>query len=188
MSNKKTIIIMILAVSFVAAIVIGATYAWYSYENASTAINGTTIKEAPAVIFSQTEFIKDSEIVPIQDKDRYNYATKNSFLVTMGTNLSKYEVNIQISLKNINISEELKTSNYKYELLCDDNIIASSDFSNLSTDKIDLIPMTLLKPETYPHTYKYELLIWLSDNGEKQNDLMNKSFSAQISVISAVKK
>ena len=103
MSNKKTIIIMILAVSFVAAIVIGATYAWYSYENASTAINGTTIKEAPAVIFSQTEFIKDSEIVPIQDKDRYNYATKNSFLVTMGTNLSKYEVNIQISLKNINI-------------------------------------------------------------------------------------
>ena len=44
MSNKKTIIIMILAVSFVAAIVIGATYAWYSYENASTAINGTTIK------------------------------------------------------------------------------------------------------------------------------------------------
>ena len=188
MSNKKTIIIMILAVSFVAAIVIGATYAWYSYENASIAINGTTIKEAPAVIFSQTEFIKDSEIVPIQDKDRYNYATKNSFLVTMGTNLSKYEVNIQISLKNINISEELKTSNYKYELLCDDNIIASSDFSNLSTDKIDLIPMTLLKPETYPHTYKYELLIWLSDNGENQNDLMNKSFSAQISVISAVKK
>ena len=29
---------------------------------------------------------------------------------------------------------------------------------------------------------------WLSDNGENQNDLMNKSFSAQISVISAVKK
>ena len=51
-----------------------------------------------------------------------------------------------------------------------------------------IMPMTVLDPISYPETYSYELYIWLSDDGTDQNALMNKAFSAKISVNSATKK
>ena len=48
--------------------------------------------------------------------------------------------------------------------------------------------MTVLSPTSYPQNYNYELYIWLSDDGTNQNNLMNKGFSAKVSVNSATKK
>ena len=127
--------------------------------------------------------------MPIKDEDRYNYANKNSFNITIGENLKKYEVAIEISLKDIIMDNELKITNYKYELLQDGKYVGSGDFSNLgNSTSLKIMPMTKLVNNNFPQTYNYELYIWLSDDEANQNILMNKGFSAKISVNSAVKK
>lgn len=189
MEFKKMIIILSVTISIVFFILLGISYGWYAYSNAESNINANTINETPTVVFSQTEYITSSQNMPIYDEDRYNYANKNSFTVTLGENLKEYETGLEIILNDINISEELKISNYKYELLQNKKVISSGDFSTIGNSKtIKLLPMEIMKPEKYPYTYIYELYIWLSEDETNQNYLMNKTFGAKIEVNSAVKK
>lgn len=189
MEFKKFIIVLSITIAILISIMLGISYGWYAYSNAESTIEGSTKKEAPTVIFAQTEYVFSKVSMPIYDADRYNYANKNSFTITLGENLANYENGIEISLKDIAMSQELKNNNYKYELLQDGNIVSSGDFSNIGSDtNLNLMPMTILTPKTYPITYNYELYIWLSDDGSNQNNLMNKVFSAKINVNSAIKK
>lgn len=167
----------------------GASYAWYAYKNAETNIGGSTINETPTVIFGQTEYISSSTSVPIYDEDRYNYANKNSFTVTLNENLKDYQVGIKILLNDILMADVLKNSNYKYELLENGVSVANGDFSMLGNNRdLEIMSTKVLVPVTYPTTYSYELLIWLSDDGTVQNDLMNKGFRAKVNVVSAIKR
>lgn len=189
MGLKKIIIVLSITIAIAIGIMFGTSYAWYSYKNAETNISGGTIKETPTVIFLQTEFISSKQTLPIKDSDRYNYANKNSFTITLDKELEDYEKGIEISLVNIAMAEELKIANYKYELLQNNITVANGDFSNVGSNKSLLImPMTILKPVNYPATYSYELLIWLSDDESNQNQLMNKGFNAKININSAIKK
>lgn len=189
MGLKKLLIILSITITITMIMMFGVSYGWYAYANAETRVAGTTIKEVPTVIFSQTEYIYSSVTMPIYDKDKYNYANKNSFTITLGENLSNYETGIEISLKDIVIAEELKIENYKYELLQDNQIISSGNFSELGQATIlKLMPMTLMAPLKYPQTYTYDLYIWLSEDETNQNYLMDKGFRAKINVNSAVKK
>lgn len=189
MSYKKIIIILSITIFVFIGIILGSSYAWYAYSNAESRIGGSTIKETPTVIFAQTEYIVAKTIMPIKDEDRYNYANKNSFSITIDENLRDYETAIEISLKDINMDNELKIPNYKYELLQDGKLVSNGNFSNINNaTSLKIMPMTILKNITYPQTYTYELYIWLSDDDTNQNDLMNKGFSAKINVNSATKK
>ena len=77
----------------------------------------------------------------------------------------------------------------EYELLEDGVTVGAGDFSSIGNAKeIELMPMKVLAPLTYPKTYNYDLLVWLSEDETDQNYLMDKKFRAKINVISAVKK
>ncbi len=189
MKPKQIMIILSITVAVFIGIIFGSSYAWYAYSNAESKIKGSTIKETPTVIFSQTEYLSTKNIMPILDEDRYNYGNKNSFTITLGENLKGYDTGIEISLKEITMDNELRIANYKYELLQDGIIVESGNFSNPNiTTSLVVMPMTKLVPTAYPKTYTYELYIWLSDDGTDQNALMNKSFSAKINVNNATKK
>lgn len=167
----------------------GASYAWYAYSNAETTISGSTIDEAPAVIFAQDNYVLANSNMPILDEDRYSYSNMNSFNITFGSNLTKYDTAITISLTDINISDELKSVNYKYELLENEKTISTGDFSMLGdSHELVIMPSKIIDVITYPTTYVYDLLIWLSDDGTDQNYLMNKTFSAKVKVNSAMKR
>lgn len=189
MEFKKLIILLSVTVSIMFGVLLGVSYGWYAYSNAESTILGSTIKEAPMVVFAQTESIIVKQNMPIYDEDKYQYANKNSFTVTLGENLQMYETGLEIVLNNITIDEELKIENYKYELLENKQIIATGNFSTVGENtSIKLMPMTIMTPPTYPYTYAYELYIWLSEDRTNQNELMNKQFGAVISVNSAIKK
>ena len=189
MEFKKMIILLSVTVSIMFGVLLGISYGWYAYSNAESYINANTLKEAPTVVFAQTEFIESTQNMPIYDEDRYRYANKNSFSVTLGENLQEYETGLEIILSDINISEELKIQNYKYELLQNNQVISNGDFSSIGNNTtIKLLPMTIMTPDKYPYTYVYELYIWLSEDETDQNYLMNKNFGAKIEVNSAVKK
>lgn len=183
------IILLSITISVMFGVLLGISYGWYAYSNAQTNIKANTIKEVPTVVFSQTEYITSTQNMPIYDEDRYKYANKNSFTVTIGENLMPYETGLEIILNDINISDELKIKNYKYELLQNNKTITSGDFSTIgNATSIKLLPMTIMTPDTYPYTYVYELYIWLSEDETNQNNLMNKKFNAKIDVNSAAKR
>ena len=156
MEFKKMIILLSVTVSIMFGVLLGISYGWYAYSNAETNIKSNTLKETPTVVFSQTEYIASTQNMPIYDEDRYRYANKNSFTVTLGDNLKEYETGLQIVLDNINIDNELKIENYKYELLQNNKVISSGNFSSIGeSTKIELLPMTVMNPENYPQTYLY---------------------------------
>ena len=189
MEFRKTILVLTITIVFITVIMFGVSYGWYAYSNAASNVTGSTIKETPTVIFNQTEYISSTKTMPIYDEDRYTYATKNSFNLTMNENLKGYEIGVEISLINIAIAEELKIPNYKYELLQDNVVVSSGNFSTLGTSTtLNILPMTIIEPSNYPQTYNYELYIWLKEDGTNQNNLMNKGFSAKINVSSAFKR
>jgi len=189
MEFRKIIILLSVTVSIMLGVLLGASYGWYAYKNAESTILGSTIKEAPMVVFAQTENIVVKQNMPIYDEDKYQYANKNSFTITLGENLQTYETGIEIILNNIIIDDALKIENYKYELLENKKTIATGDFSTIGENtSIKLMPMTIMAPLNYPYTYVYELYIWLSEDKTNQNELMNKQFSAVINVNSAIKK
>lgn len=189
MEFKKIIILLSVTVSMMFGVLLGVSYGWYAYANAESSILGSTIKEAPMIVFAQTESIKVKQNMPIYDEDKYLYANKNSFTVTLGENLKNYETGIEIVLNDIKIDEALKITNYKYELLENKKVITAGDFSLLGeNEQIKLMPLTIMTPEYYPYTYAYELYIWLSEDKTNQNELMNKQFGAVINVNSAIKK
>lgn len=170
-------------------ILLGVSYGWYAYANAESNIKSNTLKETPTIVFAQTEYITSTQNMPIYDEDRYRYANRNSFTITLGKNLQEYETGIEITLDNIKIEEDLKIENYKYELLENKKVISNGNFSNIGdTTTIKLLPMTIMTPGSYPSTYVYEFYVWLSEDETNQNDLMNKKFGAKINVTSAVKK
>lgn len=189
MELKKIIIILSITTIVAIGILFGTSYAWYAYSNAETSFVGKTKETTPTVIFSQTEYIYSKITMPINDDDRYNYASKNSFTITIDENLKDYDVGLEVSLREVSMSNELKTESYRYELLQDGVAVASGNFSKIgSADTLSIMPMTKMAPTTYPTTYNYELYIWLSEDGSNQNALMNKVFSAKVNINSAVKK
>ncbi|MBQ9853583.1 MAG: hypothetical protein IJO57_00935 [Bacilli bacterium] len=189
MGLKRLVLVFCITIFVFTFSIFGASYAWYAYSNAETTLFGSTIKEAPTVIFAQTDSIISSINTPIYDFDRYDFSNINSFNVTFGDNLKDYESAISIELYDINMSPELKISNYKYELLENEKVISSGDFSNIGNDtSIVLMPNKIVSIEKYPTTYVYDLFIWLSEDGSDQNHLMNKTFGAKVRVNSAVKK
>ena len=182
MELKKLMIVLFITIAVLIGILFGISYGWYAYANAKSDVSGSTITSKPTIIFAQTEHIFYGKTIPILDEDRYNYANKNSFTVTLGEELKDYQTGIKIELKDLKMSDELKIPNYKYELLQDGVAVIGQSSS------LELMPMTVLTPATYPKTYTYELLIWLSDDGSNQNNLMNRGISARINVTSAEKK
>ena len=189
MEFKKLIIVLSITIIIMVGIMCGISYGWYAYANAETRVAGTTVKDIPTVIFTQTDHIFSANRPPIYDKDRYNYAYKNSFLITIGENLKNYQTGIEISLKDIMMSNELKIANYKYELQEDGKTISTGNFKDIGTNNtLNLKPMSIISPNKYPQTYTYDFYVWLSEDDTNQNNLMNKAFSAKINVTSAVKK
>ena len=183
------LLVLSITMGLFVGIIFGVSYGWYAYKNAETKVKGSTVNEVPTIIFGQTEYIYSNATMPIYDDDRYNYANKNSFTITLNDNLKNYQTGVKIILKDIVMADELKVANYKYELLEDGVTVGSGDFSTIGSAKeIELMPMKVLNPVTYPQTYNYDLLIWLSEDESDQNYLMDKKFRAKINVISAVKK
>lgn len=189
MEFKKLLLVLGITMFLFVGILFGSSYAWYAYKNAETKVSGETVNEMPTIIFSQTEYIYSNTTMPIDDNDRYNYANKNSFTISLNKNLEKYQTGVKIILKDIVMDDALKIPNYKYELLEDGIMVGSGNFGLIGNAKeIEIMPMKVLTPSVYPKTYNYDLLVWLSEDGSNQNDLMNKNFRAKVNVISAIKR
>jgi len=185
MNFRKSLLIVTIFIVVIFLIGIASSYAWYTVSGGSTDFKTVATDADLNIIYAQSQIVNTTTSLPIKDSQKETLADSNIFTVSSPKDLEGYQVTLSISLINIKIDNDLKTKDFKYELLQDNVVIASGtglDFdSNVKTLK-DNISIDTTK------TYTYTLRIWLSESGENQNNLMNKSFSAKIGVDSIAKK
>ena len=186
MESKKLMVVLTLTVIILVMVSLGASFAWYSFSNSGTNFQTSTANDDVTVTYTQDEYINTVTGVPITDDEIETKASKNQFSVLAGTNLTGYQVAIQIMLTDITIDDALKVDDFKYQLLENNQVIASGTGTTIG-DNTTLI----IKEQgniTVGTTYNYELRVWLAETGVSQNELMGKSFSAQVKIASTMKK
>ena len=138
------------------------------------------------VYYNQGEYVSITTGVPIVEADVPTKAGSNKFSALAGSNLNGYDVAIEISLVDINLEQELRTNDFKVQLLENGSVIKNLTGSNIdSNSSVVLKDMAIINVGT---TYNYELRVWIQESGVSQNELMGKSFSGKIEISSSIKK
>ena len=118
---KRLLIILSFAVTVLIVILLGTSYAWYTFDNAVTSFNNVqTFSDNidTAVVFTNSSNIGTTVGIPILASDVEERSEKTIFTVTPSTTLSGREVAFQISLIDLKIDSALTgVSSLKYSLL-----------------------------------------------------------------------
>ena len=194
MTFKKLLIILMFAVSTVMIMLLGTSYAWYSFSNAVTSFNNVQTMSDNidlAVVFTNDNNIGTTVGVPIASSDVATLSEKTNFTITpSSTLLSGRTVAMQISIINLSLDSALKnTTDLKYSLLQTvdgtTTTIASGNFSGVNEDTLILLPMTVIT--NLDTTYSYEFRLWLEETNASQNNLMGKKITGNIKISTAFK-
>lgn len=182
---KKIMLILTITVSILIISLMGVSYAWYSLSNSFTSFNTTTGDADLSIVYAQSEYVNMTTGVPISESDVPTKAGISRFTVTPENNLNGYSVFMSIELSQISIAQELKTSDFKIQLLENGSPIFNCTGADINGNSL---VMKQLSNITVGTTYTYELRIWINDTGVSQNELMGKSFSGKIKISSSIKK
>lgn len=185
MEFKKLILILVITISIIVISLMGVSYAWYSLSNSSTSFNTTTANTDLTILYAQSEYVNVVTGVPITEEDASSKAGISRFTVTPGNNLNGYTVYMSIELSQITIDDELKTEDFKIQLLENGISIYNGTGKDITGTTLSMKQLAKVNIGT---TYNYELRIWLNETGVSQNELMGKNFSGKIKISSSIKK
>lgn len=202
MSFKKMIFVLTITVSAIFLLMFGSSYAYYvSDADINLNINTGDFDADVAVVFNQSQYINLKTGIPITEEEISDKASKSNFtLVPNSSVLEGHDVSVTISLTDISIDEELRASDFRYNLSCNggsgefsltpDNMGTGEDFTEDVIDSGDLVLGTISTDDNFDvnNTYACTLTVYLLENQENQNHLMNKNFSARIKINSSFRK
>lgn len=195
MKFKHMLFVLTVTTSIIFACMLGSSYAYYTLSNGTTVTATTGEFDANvSVVFSESEYINLKTGVPINSTDVDKYASASKFtLIPDATKLRGYDVAVKIAISNITIDTELKTSDFKYDLKCNDGssttTIKSGTGADFTSTKLEIGTLSTQNSTfNVSKTYNCALRLWLQETGNNQNALMNKSFSGLIKVNSVYRK
>ncbi len=191
---KRLLIILSFAVTVLIVILLGTSYAWYTFDNAVTSFNNVqTFSDNidTAVVFTNSSNIGTTVGIPILASDVEERSEKTIFTVTPSTTLSGREVAFQISLIDLKIDSALTgVSSLKYSLLQTvdgtTTTIKSGNFSGVTADSL-ILATTTVPSANLGKTYSYEFRLWLEEDNSNQNALMGKKLEGYIKVNTAIR-
>lgn len=191
---KRLLIILSFAVTVLIVMLLGTSYAWYTFDNAVTSFNNVqTFSDNidTAVVFTNSSNIGTTVGIPILASDVEERSEKTIFTVTPSTTLSGREVAFQISLIDLKIDSALTgVSSLKYSLLQTvdgtTTTIKSGNFSGVTADSLILVTTTV-PSANLGKTYSYEFRLWLEEDNSNQNALMGKKLEGYIKVNTAIR-
>lgn len=191
---KRLLIILSFAVTVLIVILLGTSYAWYTFDNAVTSFNNVqTFSDNidTAVVFTNSSNIGTTVGIPILTSDVEERSEKTIFTVTPSTTLSGREVAFQISLIDLKIDSALTgVSSLKYSLLQTvdgtTTTIKSGNFSGVTADSL-ILSTTTVPSANLGKTYSYEFRLWLEEDNSNQNALMGKKLEGYIKVNTAIR-
>ena len=195
MKFKHMLFVLTVTTSIIFACMLGSSYAYYTLSNGTTVTATTGEFDANvSVVFSESEYINLKTGVPINSTDVDKYASASKFtLIPDATKLRGYDVAVKIAISNITIDTELKTSDFKYDLKCNDGssttTIKSGTGADFTSTELEIGTLSTQNSTfNVSKTYNCALRLWLQETGSNQNALMNNSFSGLIKVNSVYRK
>lgn len=195
MKFKHMLFVLTVTTSIIFACMLGSSYAYYTLSNGTTVTATTGEFDANvSVVFSESEYINLKTRVPINSTDVDKYASASKFtLIPDATKLQGYDVAVKIAISNITIDTELKISDFKYDLKCNDGssttTIKSGTGADFTSTELEIGTLSTQNSTfNVSKTYNCALRLWLQETGSNQNALMNKSFSGLIKVTSVYRK
>lgn len=195
MKFKHMLFVLTVTTSIIFACMLGSSYAYYTLSNGTTVTATTGEFDANvSVVFSESEYTNLKTRVPINSTDVDKYASASKFtLIPDATKLQGYDVAVKIAISNITIDTELKISDFKYDLKCNDGssttTIKSGTGADFTSTELEIGTLSTQNSTfNVSKTYNCALRLWLQETGSNQNALMNKSFSGLIKVNSVYRK
>ena len=179
--NKKFTYIKIISVVLIIIIfIVGTTYAYFVpiIEGNDTASAVNVIAGNLELDFETTEYISNDSGELVKEENIPSEADANNFKV-VHTASSNVPAVYDLYLQDINISSNLKSPDFQWQLLKDNHVINSGDFSTIEDNtnlKITLEEQTL----QVGHEDNYTFRIWLLETDEDQSSLYSGTFSAKI--------
>ena len=174
---KSRAFITTLGLTFIALIIAGITYAWFTWNSTDNTNITMQIGEYTVVTFTEGNDINVNNLAPV-----YNYTDGESttFTLTNSNDDVTKEFKYNVYLDITSISNELKTTQFKYVLLdSSNNIIDQGNFSSAS----DNSTLTITENQTLPNgNSSYTFIIYLDGNEQNNSNIMNKSLSGILRV------
>ena len=175
--NKK-ITFSVVAVLLIVLVTIGATYAYFSAQagtDVQTVTTGTL-----TMGFTNGDIVNATGITPIADSEIKTKATSLPFSVT---NTGNQHTKITIKLTDITIDDALKDVDFRWGLYNADTDKGVSfgifKYSQTGGEKLLLRDVVL---DSGSPAKNYILRVWIHDNGDVQNNMQGKTFSAKVTV------
>lgn len=186
MSFKKMLCFIFVIVISVFSLMLTTSYAWYSYENASTKFDVVTANNMVDIVFQNGEYIDTNQGVPIKSSDVDRYSDKYDFNIKVKNKGVKDELVAKISLVDVVIDNELKKidevlgdSPFRVELFYQGTKVGKTvTGANFTGDSYDIGDVVL----SDSIDNQFEFRVYLLDNGNEQSNLMNRSFQGRIDI------
>lgn len=181
-SFKFSVRTLVFTISLI-AIVVSGTYAYFSVTT-----NYATPKEERTtyvttdyleVDFVTNEYINNTSLMLIKNEEVSSKADKTTFSISKKDG-ADYTIKYNIYLTELNISDNLKSADFKWDLLQNGVSIYSNNFSNaesLENYMLSAEPLVLNDDSA-----SYEFRIWLEESSQDQIELLNGEFSAKIAI------
>lgn len=180
--DKKTKVIVILTIiAMIVVIVVGFTYAYFTAtiqgnEEAKT----TRIKTCKFDLdFTTSEYITNNSAELIAPADVSTKADSTQFTVTNSSNCKNAQYSL--SLSDINISDNLKSADFKWRLEKNGSVLNSGNFANIGTS-ITMNLMSTNQTLVKEDSDSYILRVWLEETSVDQSSLYDGTFSAKVTV------
>ena len=173
--NKRTIFLTLIF-SFI-LILIGTTYAYFSWQSTNNPLVNITVEDIGDVIFKGGNEIKATNIGPVLD---YNDGEITEFYIK-----KKIDNNLDI---NINITptllpDSLKDELFKVKLLSStDNITYTEIKEDNFKDKETNIKFTLSTTELTNKLTYFKIIFYIDGNMLNSNNMQGQSFEARIDI------
>ncbi len=174
---KSRAFIIALALTFIFLIIIGVTYAWFTWTSTDNTNITMQIGEYTTVTYTGGNAINVNNLAPV-----YNYTDGESTTFTLTNNNTdvtkefKYSVYLDIT----SISNELKSTSLKYVLLDgSNNIVDQGNFSTASNGST----LTITENKSLPNgNSSYTFLLYIDGNQSNNSNMMNKSLIGSLRV------
>lgn len=172
----------LIMIAVIVPIILSVSYAYFlaRVSGDNTIIDGNaTNKFDIDLITTDNGYINASDMLPISETASADKAAKGIFSVKTGSN--DYKINYSLSLTDITLSDNLKSSNdLKWELWSSDTNtkISSGTFKNASSTLLLKNNIIINKNQTN----NYELRIYVLETNTNQLELLDGTLSVKVTM------
>ena len=172
----------LIMIAVIVPIILSVSYAYFlaRVSGDNTVIDGDATGKSDIDLITTNEgYINASDLLPISEDVSKDKAAKGIFSVKTGSN--DYKINYSLSLTDITLSDNLKSSNdLKWELWSSDTNtkISSGTFKNASSTLLLKNNIIINKNQTN----NYELRIYVLETNTNQLELLDGTLSAKVTM------